>query len=152
MSRRATGWRLSVMALPAALGLSACGDDGGGSFSSNDSSRSHRHGEDCARCHRPGGDGDGVFTISGSTFRSDGETAATGGVIEILSPTDHGVLARIEVDRRGNFYTDADIDLASGVLAVFLTAGNAEVTKPTAVTSGACSSCHGRSTEVIAEP
>jgi len=136
--------------------LSACGSDSGGGVTPNDggnnSVTSHRAGENCmsSNCHVQGGTGVGVFTASGTVYKSNGSVQPSATVVLYIHNT-NTIVASLDTDDSGNFYTTQTIDeLFTG--NEFVTGVDVEVrgpgstrTMPGVVTEGACSSCHGDS-------
>jgi hypothetical protein len=122
--------------------ISAHGSLAGSSMSGN-----------CMDCHKTGFD-KGGFIVGGTVFTADGSNKNPNGTVYLhsLAPDSTGtdsLIATIEVDGVGNFYTTHFYDLSQGVYpSVTSSSGNkAFMTEPT--TSGACNSCHGLSTAVI---
>ena len=107
----------------------------------------------CMDCHKTGAT-EGGFIVAGSVFTADGSKRNPNGTIYLHSKAPNSdaadsIIATIEVDGVGNFYTTHAIDLSGGVYPSVTSAlGNkAFMTEPT--TNGACNSCHGVSTGVI---
>jgi len=136
------------------FGLSACGSDSGGGAVPNDggnnSVTSHNAGTNCmsSSCHVQGGTGVGVFTTSGTVYKSNGSVQPGATVVLYLSGT-NTIVASMETDDSGNFYTTQTIDelftgngFVSGVDVEVRGPGSTR-TMPGVVTEGACSSCHG---------
>src|SRR5690606_6751277 len=74
--------------------------------SAHGDARSHAVGDNCMRCHQPRGPGPGLFTAAGTLHDDDG-SPHPGGAIELRSAPDGmgELVARLEVDALGNFYT-----------------------------------------------
>lgn len=147
--------RLSRLAvtLSAALALGACGGpapggggDGGVSgeygLSHTGSTRSHNVGQDCLNCHKEGGIGDGVFSVAGTVY--NGATPATSGSVYLYADLAKTVLvATLEVDAYGNFYTIEPISQLSGpggVAGVYAKVNGTSM--PGVVSNGSCNECH----------
>ncbi len=110
---------------------------------------SHKHGQNCMECHNPGGSGEGVFTVAGSIFDADRSTPYPRGTVE-LDPVLAGTGAAyvLEVDGKGNFYTTDPLDFSQGLYVRFVD-DTVKIQMAAKITSGACSTCHGHTVEVI---
>lgn len=134
--------------------MASCTEGGEGNstqVSKNDGTRSHNNGRNCMDCHVKGGGGAGWFTAAGSTYKTDAQTSNKNGIIKIYDKPNGGgnMVASIEVDGLGNFYTTKGIDFGSGLYPSFESAsGNTMYMAQTTIT-GACNSCHGISTPHI---
>ena len=125
-----------------------------GTFTSTNGSMAGRSMQgNCMDCHKTGAT-EGGFIVGGTVFTSDGSTRYPNGTIYLhtRAPDAEGVdsiVAAIEVDGVGNFYTTHFYDMSQGVYpSVTSSSGHkAFMTQPT--TSGACNSCHGVNTAVI---
>ncbi len=106
----------------------------------------------CISCHKPGGSGEGVFTLAGSVYKSDLTTPNINGTVRFYTgPQGTGTLLKtIEVDKVGNFYANVpDMDFNKGVYPmVESTTGNKKY-MVAAAASGDCLSCHGISQDKI---
>jgi len=104
---------------------------------------SHQTGNTCQNCHVAGGSGEGIFTIAGSVYQADGTTVNPNTTIKIYSGSNGSgdLLATIEVDGEGNFYTTQDMDWTGGRYVSASSATNEEFMQ-SQVTSGSCNSCH----------
>ncbi len=105
--------------------------------------RSHYTGENCMRCH--GSDtATYTFTVAGTVYKAGGtEPAPNGKVTLYTAPGAQGdVVATIQVDAYGNFYTTQAIDFGSGVYPVVEGFGGARSMMSSKATHGACNSCH----------
>lgn len=114
------------------------------------SDESHRTGQDCMTCHLSGGSGEGWFTVAGSVYDSTLNTPYPNALIELYTgPNSTGTLvATIEGDALGNFYTTESVELGDGLYP--LVVGKSESKQMAgAITSGECNLCHGVSTEKI---
>jgi hypothetical protein len=154
---------LSTFTIATLLLLTACGgggSDGGGSggganvgvvgTSKNNSTRSHNAGVACSDCHKAGGTGQGIFTVSGTVYTNGaGSTVAPNGTVKIYSDMNRlNLVTTLEVDAKGNFYTvdpvDGLTDIGGGIAGVYVTVGSRNM--PGSVSSNACNSCHGPAT------
>ena len=152
---------ISALSIATLLLLTACGggggddDDSGNNIgqvgtSSNNSTRSHNAGVACSDCHKTGGTGQGIFTVSGTIYTSGAGTAvAPNGTVKIYSDMNRlNLVTTLEVDAKGNFYTvnaiDGLTDTGGGIAGVYVTVGSRNM--PGNVSASACNSCHGPST------
>jgi cytochrome c553 len=101
----------------------------------------------CMDCHKTGFT-KGAFKVAGTVFTADGASTNPNGTVYLHAKADtatgaDSILATIEVDGVGNFYTTHEIDLSKGVFpSVTSSKGNKAFMK-SATTNGACNSCHG---------
>jgi len=107
----------------------------------------------CIDCHKTGAT-EGGFIIGGSVFTTDGSTRNPNGTVYLhtLAPGAAGVdsiVATVEIDGVGNFYTTHSYDLSKGVYPSVTSSSGNKVFMTQSTTSGACNSCHGVSTAVI---
>jgi cytochrome c553 len=114
------------------------------------SDESHKAGSNCMNCHLSGGPGEGWFTVAGTVYDSTRTDLYPGTTVKLYTgPNGTGDLrATLEVDLKGNFYTTEPIEFGDGLFT--LVEGDL-TTQPmnSKVTTGACNSCHGNSTEKI---
>lgn len=110
---------------------------------------SHKHGENCMECHKSGGSAGEIFTVAGSVFSEDLTTPFTGGTV-VLKHAQSGtsLVNVIEVDGKGNFYTNVPVDFSGGRY-VEITSDTEGREMESSIASGACSACHGVSTGKI---
>ncbi|MEI7723776.1 MAG: hypothetical protein WCK09_01660 [Bacteroidota bacterium] len=119
--------------------------------SQHNETESHNNGKPCQSCHASGGSGKGWFGVAGSVYTQSMASANANGNIFLFSgPNGTGnLVATIEIDGKGNFYTTGYSIPATGVYAqVKGTSGSVQNMSPM-VTSGNCNACHGVSTEKI---
>lgn len=111
---------------------------------------SHKAGDNCMNCHVSGGEGEGWFNVAGTVYDESLASALPGSTVEFYTEASAGGTMKysVEVDKRGNFYTTEDIDFGTGL---FVSVKGDEGSKHmmSAVSSGACSSCHGNTTGKI---
>lgn len=133
--------------------LISCEKEGGNetTISSNNSSDSHKNGENCMHCHQSGGDGEGWFNVAGSVYTMNQQFAAPNGKVKIYSGPDGSgtLMATVEVDALGNFYTTEPVSFSGGVYTSVQSASGTEKFMDSKITSGACNSCHGSSEDKI---
>lgn len=133
----------------------ACSTDSGNRqtrimTSSFGSTLSHNTGQNCMSCHHPGGSGDGSFIIAGTVYDSTGSSTMPNVLVSLHSEPDGmgAKLAEIEVDELGNFYTTETFEFGDG-LYTGVTGNTATLYMQSAITNGACNSCHGVDTDRI---
>jgi hypothetical protein len=123
--------------------VTSCREDLSDGGSSSGSS-SHNTGKNCLGCHS--------FKVAGSVYNSALSAAYAGAVMKITTSANGGgtLLATLTSDMTGNFYTDGSVSFGSGVYVSITGSGGAVKYMGTAITSGACNSCHnGSSTSRI---
>ena len=118
--------------------------------SSYNETESHNMGQDCMSCHKQGGDGEGWFVVAGTVYDSLKTSTYPNSTVKLYSgPNGTGTLvATIEVDGLGNFYSTNNIDFGSGL---YTSARGNTTTKHmiTSINTGNCNSCHGESVDRI---
>jgi cytochrome c553 len=133
--------------------LLSCDKEGGSEskISSNNKSESHKNGENCMNCHKNGGDGEGWFYVAGSIYTMNQQFASPNGKVKIYSGPDGSgtLMATIEVDALGNFYTTESVSFSGGVYTSVQSSGGTEKFMDSKITTGACNSCHGISEDKI---
>jgi len=114
-----------------------------------DGEGSHNAGKNCLSCHKPGGEGEGTFTVGGTVYNSSG-SGLSGVSVKLYQNADRTgtPVATLTSDASGNFHTGSGINFSSG-LYVTLTSGTKSVSMASPITTGACNSCHGASVEKI---
>lgn len=143
---------LILLTLVSLIVINACKHDEEGCGATNISrageSESHNNGRNCMSCHNDGGSGKGCFTAAGSVYRSNG-SAFTSAVVRLYTqPNAQGELrATITGDNLGNFFTTDNINYSGGLYPTLVGSNGAVQHMPTSITSGACNSCHGASTD-----
>ena len=134
-----------------AMGLTACngggGDDGGGGGGGN--SGSHNAGTECLACH-DGGSGTNhgpLFTAAGTVYTSGGG-AQSNATITFYVPNTNNVIASVDTDANGNFYTNnsgitTNLSM-TGIDPVITGPSSGTYSMPGVAVSGACntSGCH----------
>lgn len=140
-----------ILTILAMILISACENENETIISYNNATESHNLGLNCMSCHWSGGSGEGSFTVAGSLYINTQESAYPNGSIKITTePNSAGTLIKtIEIDSKGNFYTTEAINLGNGLyVGVYGTNGEKKFMS-SKITSGACNSCHGNSTDKI---
>lgn len=116
-------------------------------ISSSGSNKSHNAGQNCMGCHHSGGS---IFKVAGTVY-NEGLTSINSNATVKLYTGANGtgtLLKAIEVDAKGNLYTTSSLDFGSGL---YVSVEGATTIKhmSSAITGGACNSCHGSSTSKI---
>jgi len=129
------------------LNLGGCGSDSDGDgtkVSVNGQFESHNVGLNCMSCHTSGGSGESVFSAAGTVYDGSNPTLVKpNGVMRLYSePMGGGTLiAELEVDGKGNFFTTNAIDWGTGLYAMVQSDTDSQF-MISALTIGACNDCH----------
>jgi hypothetical protein len=103
---------------------------------------SHNTGKNCLSCHK--------FTLGGSVYKKDFSSTFPGSVVKLTTqPNGLGtVVATLTTDNSGNIHTSSSISFGTGL---YVSATGTIGTKymSSAITTGACNSCHGGSTPKV---
>lgn len=120
-------------------------------ISSIGSDESHKNGENCMSCHKSGGEGEGWFIVAGSVYDSLKSNPNPNGFVDLYTePNGGGTLVKhFEVDGLGNFYSTESVNFGAGLYPVVLNSSGKKRFMGSAITSAACNSCHGVSTDRI---
>jgi len=112
-------------------------------ISSFNSNESHNMGENCMNCHKKGGDGEGIFTIAGTVYDAAQTSTFPNATVKIYtgSNASGSLVANLEVDKNGNFYTTKSIDFGNKLYAL-VEGNNGPKYMQSGISSGACNSCH----------
>lgn len=113
--------------------------------SAHGEARSHAQGDNCMACHQPNGPGPGLFTAAGTLYDISGDPLPDGAVELRTAPDGNGdLVARIEVDGLGNFFTTDELPLPDTALfpTVYSPDGAARNYMPFPTASAACNVCH----------
>jgi mono/diheme cytochrome c family protein len=119
-------------------------------ISSYNSDESHKAGQNCMICHVSGGDGEGWFTVAGTVYESELTSVLPNATVKLYTEANGAgdLIATVEVDGKGNFYTTKVIDFGTGLYT--LVEGNTTTKNMySKITSGKCNSCHGVSIDRI---
>lgn len=115
-------------------------------ISTYNSSDSHHIGQNCMNCHTSGGEGEGVFVVAGTVYDNLKTNTYPNATVRLYSGPDGtgDLIAIIQVDKLGNFYSTETINFGSGL---FVSVQGETQTRymPTSLTTGQCNSCHGNS-------
>lgn len=117
------------------------GEEVGGQ--STASGTSHNTGKNCMNCHQ--------FTAAGSVYNKALSSGFQGAVVKLTTQANGAgtVLGTFTVNKSGSFYTSSAINFGTGVYpSVIGSSGNTKYMS-SAITTGACNSCHGVSTSKI---
>ncbi len=119
-------------------------------ISSQGTDNGHNMGQNCMNCHKPGGAGEGVFTIAGTVYDSLKTNTFPDATVKLYSgPNGTGTLKyTIMANASGNFYTTQNLDFGIG-LYPSVQGPKTTMFMPTAITTGQCNSCHGVSADKI---
>jgi hypothetical protein len=131
---------LCFLVLSSILGFTSCNKDSNEIEDASDTgSSSHNTGKNCQGCHS--------FKVAGSVFSQSLTSVYKGATIKITSAAngDGNVLATLTSDRSGNFYTNSSVNFGSGVFISITGSGGPVRHMTSAITSGACNSCHNGS-------
>lgn len=143
-----------AIATLALVAFNSCDDDDEGenetNISSYTSDDSHKAGQDCMTCHKSGGSGEGWFTAAGTVYNKALTSVYPGSTVRLYSESGGtgNLIATIEVDENGNFYTTENIDFGTGLYT--LVEGNTSTKNmASSITHGKCNSCHGVTVDKI---
>ena len=132
--------------------MQSCGKEDGGNrtnISQTGGTRSHHMGQNCMDCHNPNGEGAGWFNAAGTVYTQDSSSTYTNPVVQLYTAPDsvgnQVLVATINGDAKGNFYTTASINFGTGLYPVVVGATRSRAMNAT-ITQGACNGCHGVST------
>ncbi|MEI6455104.1 MAG: hypothetical protein WCO93_02350 [bacterium] len=120
--------------------------------SHNWETESHHQGEDCSGCHNSGGSAhEYLWVVSGTVYKNDSVTPNPNGVINFWTgPLGTGnLVATLEVDGYGNFYTNSAILPAAGCYPQVRSAVGNVQNMLTLNVSGSCNLCHSSKTNRI---
>ena len=112
---------------------------------------SHNMGENCMECHKTSGKGEGVFKVAGTVYDSLLITTRKNGTVRLYSGPDlsRSLIATIEVDGKGNFFTTESIDFIDEVYVSITGSSGDRHDMISSISSGQCNSCHGVTTDKI---
>jgi cytochrome c553 len=141
--------KLKSLKLFALVGLltsmQSCSEDGYGSIknSSTGSNASHNAGRNCMDCHKPGGGEAPQWKVAGTVYNDALTATNSNATVKLYTgPDGTGTLiATLQVDAKGNFYTSSTIDFTGG-LYPSVTGATTTNSMSSSITTGACNSCH----------
>ncbi len=129
---------------------SACEDAFESKVSKHNSQGSHNVGLNCMECHSKGGPGEGVFHIAGTVYQQDTLLIFPNTTIELYTGL-HGtgkLKYSLEGDAYGNFYSTKNIHYGKGLFPA-IKGTNGTTYMADRITTGACNSCHGVTTDYL---
>jgi hypothetical protein len=138
----------SLILVIAIISFTGCKKNNGGNktaSSTHNSTSSKKMSGVCQSCHISGGEATGWWTVAGTVYTEDLSAVAPNGTINFYTGPDGSgdIVATLEIDAYGNFYTSNSILPAAGTYPrITGTSGNSQ-TMPQICTSGNCNSCHG---------
>ena len=112
-------------------------------ISNSTKDESHHFGKNCMDCHHSAGPGEGWFTLAGSVSGSSNVTS-----IELFYDTIASANHKVEVDKKGNFYTTNEIDYSTPYF-VGIRSNNIIKYMKSKISVGQCSLCHGATTSTL---
>ena len=114
-------------------------------------SESHNFGQNCMNCHVSGGEGEGCFVVAGSVENPTGNPSSSGQIEFYTQPNGGGTLKyTVPIDAKGNFYT-TNTNTYTGLYPAVKGATQTKYMS-SAITTGACNTCHGGSQpRIVAE-
>ncbi len=114
--------------------------------SSYNSHESKKMTGNCMGCHSPnGGANAGCFRVGGTAYDSiPADSTVQNAIVKLYSEPNGGgeLVATMQVDQSGNFYTTSPISFGNGLYAA-ITSKTGTRYMPAATITGACNSCHG---------
>ena len=136
---------IAILVFGMAIGLFACEDEDEDEVGGQSSAMgtSHNTGKNCMGCHQ--------FVAAGSVYNKALTSAFQGATVKLTTqPNGAGTaIGTFTTNKSGSFYTSSSINFGTGIY-VSVTASSGTVKHMTsAITSGACNSCHGSSTSKI---
>ena len=141
-----------TLAIAGALVLSqtSCQKEGSSvsNISTTNGSRSHNMGQNCMNCHKSGGQGDGWFTAAGTMYKPDLVTLQPNTTVYLYSGANGSgnLVATLNVDAKGNFFTTDAIDFSSGLYPAAKGPSGTMHYMSQVTRTGACNCCHNGST------
>ena len=140
-------WLVPFSLSVALLLINSCEKRGCGTtnISKTNGHESHNMGENCMNCHKSGGEGKGCFLAAGTVYNNAGTSIFANATIRLYSqPNGAGsVVATIQGDAKGNFYTTDNIDFGNGLYPSVTNSSGQTSYMSSTISTGACSSCHG---------
>ncbi|MBK6526873.1 MAG: hypothetical protein IPG07_15750 [Crocinitomicaceae bacterium] len=130
--------------------FNSCEDAFESKVSSHNSQGSHNVGLNCMECHSKGGEGEGVFNIAGTVYQQDTLLIFPNTTIELYTGL-HGtgkLKYTLEGDAYGNFYSTKNIRYGDGLFPA-IKGINGTTYMADRITTGACNSCHGVTTDLL---
>ena len=128
----------------ATLAIYSCTHVSGTFISAHGSKAGSSMKDNCMDCHKTGAT-EGGFVIAGTVFKTDSVSKNPNATVYLYAGpkgTD-SLIATVEVDGVGNFYTTHPYDLNKGVYPAVISSSGNKIFMESATTNGACNSCHG---------
>lgn len=112
---------------------------------------SHNAGRNCMDCHNPNGEGSGWFNAAGTVFNNSGTSIYPNTTVYLYTqPNGGGTLVdSLFGDGSGSFYTTQSISFGSGLYPAVTGSSGTTKYMSSSITTGACNSCHGVSTNKL---
>lgn len=104
---------------------------------------SHNTGKSCMSCHQ--------FTAAGSVYNKALSSGFPGAVVKFTTQVNGAgtVLGTFIVNKSGSFYTSSSINYGTGIYVGVTGRTGSTKYMSSAITNGACNSCHGSSTSKV---
>lgn len=113
-------------------------------ISYNFETESHNMGQNCMNCHNSNGPGEGIFNVAGTVYDSLQTNPLANGKVELFdAPSGGNLVATLEVDGKGNFFTTNAIDFGTGLYPRVTSFTGKVKSMSIPLTTGACNGCHG---------
>lgn len=134
----------TLLAVPSCKKTSDCSET---NISSSGGDDSHNFGQNCMSCHTSGGTGKGCFNVSGSASNSALTSNLSSGTIKFYTAANGGGTLKytVAIDAKGNFHT-TESNTYTGLYPAITGPSGTTKYMSTAISTGACNSCHGAST------
>ncbi len=107
--------------------------------SSFNEDESHEYGKNCMDCHYSAGFGEGWFSLAGSIGGANSKAR-----VELYNDTTLNPVYKIEVDRKGNFYTTSSINYTNGIFVGVRNNNDSVRYMKSKIFFGQCNLCHGK--------
>lgn len=115
-----------------------------------------RRGQDCMTCHSVGTGNPYIYTVAGTVYQQADPTQVYPNATIYLYTEANGrgdLLATVEVDANGNFFTTEDINFNAGVYPMIVGNANQDpLYMPNSTGAGNCNSCHAGNANPIVAP
>ena len=117
------------------------GEEVGGE--STASGTSHNTGKNCLNCHQ--------FTAAGSVYNKALSSGLQGAIVKLTAQANGAgtVLGTFTVNKSGSFYSSNSINFGTGIYVSVTGSSGSPKYMSSAITTGACNSCHGSSTSKV---
>jgi hypothetical protein len=121
---------------------SGCSTSRVSSFNGHESSKMTGN---CMSCHAPNGSASGCFSVGGTAFDTTTGAPGTNATVYLFTQPHGGgdLIAIVQVDKSGNFYTTSVINMGNGVYPAIAYQNGEYSYMPNPIFSGECNSCHG---------